>query len=205
MAAADGGFETPEEAAERAVLSSYQRVLRRKMDRVALLYLGYLAVMACDLAFAVLALFYVPLLLGAVLTGFVVAELMTLAYTAGKSRERAAAEQAARPVPVTDGDRLTAVLDDMSRLQRHPQAKPWWRLGPRRLVFWQGLAVRGVYSCCAGLVLSSWAGVPAGVPLAVAYTGLALVLGSAGVPAVSRLLAAASFADPRPPRDSPEA
>jgi fatty acid desaturase len=205
MLPADDEFEDPEETAERAVAASYQRVLLRKMARVLALFAGFLVVVACDIVFGVFSLAYLPFFLAAVTAGFIVSELMLLAYTAGRRSGESAAERRARPAPLTEGDKMTAALESMREAQEGPQPRTWWQLGPRYMAFWKGAVVRAVYSSCLGLVVTAWAGWPAGVTVAACYTVLAVALGTAGHPALASLLAAASFADPRPPRDSPEA
>lgn len=203
MTAADDGFEfeDPEETAGSTANRVYQRFLLRKAALVLLALAGYMAFVAVDYVFGALALWHLPLFAAGLLTGFMTSELFFFVRSYVLSRRSRREE---KPAVVTDGDKMTAALDSMRRAQERPVPPPWWRQGPRRVVFWQCLAVRSIYSACAGVVLVSWGGLPAGVAAAVAYTCAALLLGYASRPALTSMLRAASFADPRPPRDTPE-
>lgn len=198
MTAADGGFEfgDPEETAGNAANSAFQKVVLRKSVTL----LGVLAAVmggaAADYAFGVMALWLLPRLPLALLAGLMAGEvsLTVRSYLAARAARRKA------DALLPEGERQEAALDRM----RRPVPAPWWRESPPRRRFWAGLAFRVTYSFCAGLVLAHFFGAVPAVIAAVAFTALAMTARARSGSVITSWVAVASFADPRPPRDTPE-
>jgi hypothetical protein len=200
MSAMDG-FDDPEETAGSAAAQVYQRYLLRRSAVMLAATFAFIVVVGCDWASGILALWLVPPWLTLVLGLFIGTEIGYQVTAIVRRRRKRRAQQAG----LTGGDKMTAALDRLAEQRAAPVPPPWWRTSPLRRPFWQGTAVRGVYSSCLGLVVASWSSVPAGIGVAAGYTVATMVASQAARPAVTRMLDAAVFIDPRPPRDSPEA
>lgn len=200
----DDEFEDPEETVESVTASVYQNVLVRKAAVMGLVFAGFLALTAADYVFAFLALWHLPAVIACLLAGFMLGEFSVLLRRWLHNRKGSRAGKAEREA-MTEGERMNASLDYVAAARNKPLPKPWWMTSPLRGRFWTGLAIRSVYSAGVGVVVTAWTGLPAaGVAAGLAWTVLALMAGYSARPAVTGVLTAMAFADPRPPRESPE-
>jgi hypothetical protein len=199
MTAMDDGFEfeDPEETAGSAANSAFQKVMLRRLAALLGVFAVAMGAVIADYVLGVTALWLLPRALVALLAGFMAAEfsLSVRGYLASSATRRKAGAL------LSEGERQLAALDRMRDQQVPP---PWWLTGPRSRRFWAGLALRAVYSAAAGLVLAHFLGMVVGVILALTLTVLAMAARARAEGVIAAWVTTASFADPRPPRDTPE-
>jgi FtsH-binding integral membrane protein len=187
----------PEELAEDTADRAYKRVVRGKTARLLAVTGLTVAFLAGDYVFGVMALWLVPRVLSWVLAAFMAVEFYGMAEVSVRSRR----EQRRQDAGLSQGERNLAFLD---RQHERPPTVLWWQAGTRSPRLWLGLIIRAAYSACAGLVLVTSFGAAAGTVAAVAFTAGVLVMRTGLGPAMRGAVAALAFADPRPPRDTPE-
>lgn len=193
----DGSFE---EEAGLAAHQAYHSVLLRSVALMLLSFTGLAVLVAGDWTWGILALWRLSRLLGVFLTGLILGEVLVIGVQLARRRRA----RRPRPGTQTDSEKMTAALDSLAAARDEPQAPLWWHAGFRTRTFWRGLVTRAVYSACCGLVVAAYAGVPAGIAAGVAWTALSVFFGLRSRSAAAGSLRAAAFADPRPPRDTPE-
>lgn len=186
-----------EELAGKAAAQAYQDYLLRKVAVMLASLLALVAISAGDWTWGILALWRLSHLLAALLAGLILGEFSVISWQLYRRRRP-------QPAGLSDGEKMTAALDSLAAARDRPEVPPWWRAGPRAVRFWRGLVIRALYSSCCGLVVAAWAGVPAGIAAGVAWTVASAALGQWSRSAAAGTMNAAAFADPRPPRDSPE-
>jgi len=192
----DDDFD-PEDLAEDLAARAYMRVvLGKAVAVIAVAALG-LALVAGDYVFGVMALWLLPRLVSWLLAAFTAVEF----YVMTEGYIRSLREKRGQDAGLSEGEQALA---DTDRLRDRPSATTWWHPGPRSPRFWRGLVIRSVYSACAGLVLVSHFGLVAGGVITVAFTAGLLAWQARSGTVVAGGVAAAAFADPRPPRDTPE-
>jgi hypothetical protein len=197
-AGADDGFDF-EETAEDLAAGAYRHVVFRRQAALMLLAAASAGLAVADYAFGVAALRLMPAWLAEAASAFMAVEFYT--WLSGYARTRR--ERIAASAGLLEGERALASLDRLKAATR-PLPLPWWRCGPRSRRFWHGLLIRGAYSACAALVLVSYLGPLAGGISATACLTAVLAVRVKSGGAITATVNALSFADPRPPRDSPE-
>jgi hypothetical protein len=160
-------------------------------------YLRIRVVVVADYVFAVTALWLLPARLSDALAAFAAVEFYAMAAGIARSRR-----DKPGPEPGSSGHEQT--LDSLAGLRSKPRTPAWWQSGLGSPRLWLGALTRAVYSSCAALVLVSHFGLTAGLIGAAAFTAAFLVMQAGAGAASARALAAVAFADPRPPRDTPE-
>lgn len=200
----DESFD-PEDAIERVTERAYMRYL---IHQFALFFAFFgigVLISATGLVFGVVAVFYVPQWMIGFLVSFVLADVFWMA----RQRKQAAplTPMQERMRAVTDGDRATASLDRLQEIRaRWAEPLPSLRKRLRTGEYWFGWATVVVYTGCVALVLVHMIGPIAGAVIAATYALGDVVFRRRSVfrKRVLRVLNAAAFADPRPPRDTPE-